>query len=56
MEHFELMDTILTEYAELLDWEAFEADLAESNPWEEPENDEPEEDPAENIPKNRWAE
>ena len=33
MERFEWMDTVLTEYAELLDWEAFEADLAEGDPW-----------------------
>ena len=32
MEHFEWMDTLLTELA---DWEAFEADLAEGDPWAE---------------------
>lgn len=32
MERFEWMDTMLTELA---DWEAFEADLAESDPWAE---------------------
>lgn len=32
MERFEWMDTMLTELA---DWEAFEADLAEGDPWAE---------------------
>lgn len=32
MEHFEWMDTLLTE---LTEWEEFEADLAEGDPWAE---------------------
>lgn len=32
MEHFEWMDTLLTEIAE---WDEFEADLMENDPWAE---------------------
>ena len=49
MEHFEYMDTILTEYQETLDQEAFEEDMAKKpygNEWPpEQEPDWPDEGP-----------
>ena len=52
MEHFEYMDTILTEYQEILDQEAFEEDMrndpyADSRNWPPEQEDDPDEEPDE---------